>query len=176
MARWGMLAVAFAVAGCGRVQLIHSEPRNEAGMPGRTGSQSTSGPIAVPTVTGFDICEAHGNSYDRINIDPEGRAGMVRVKSSSGYEVCRAWDSNRNGRFETWQVLNDARPVRIAQSSTDNAVFDQYAVFPDPLRLDCPVVFRIVGTREEVKSDACGLLSRPRVFDISKGEPWVSEP
>jgi hypothetical protein len=66
-------------------------------------------------------------------------------------------DANRNGRFESWQVLRDHKPVRIATSTSDNAIFDQYAVFPDPLRLDCPVVYR-VGPGEQVKSDACGLM------------------
>ena len=167
------VAAVVVLAGCGRVGLIHTQPRNEGDPAGGTGEQATSGPIAAPTVTGFDVCEAQGNTYERFNIDPQGRAGLVSVRSTSGYEICRAYDSNRNGRFETWQVLNDARPVRIAQSSTDNSIFDEYAVFPDPLRLDCPVIYRRLASWEELKSDACGLLARKRA---SGGAPIQQRP
>jgi hypothetical protein len=132
--------------GCGRIGLAHNPPVGEYD-PG----------LSAPELTALDACRGGGKRAERVELD-DGRAQMVRVWTAGGRELCRAYDADRNGAFETWQVVSGDRPASVGPSMQDNVIYDEYAVLHDPLRLECPLVYSVTGRRETLRTDRCNLL------------------
>jgi hypothetical protein len=115
----------------------------------------------LPPPSSFEICKVTSNTRERLDANKNGRPETISVHALDGSEVCRNSDSNENGRFDTWDVIDKkGAVVKRARDTDENGQVDEVTLWPDPLRPECPVVFRDEdgdGIPEVVKVDVCNI-------------------
>jgi hypothetical protein len=153
----GVIAVSLvcATAGCFTVRAAAMERPDEQRMAG--------------PVTDYEVCRAAAIHQERADTKKNGRMQTISLIGLDGSEVCRARDTDENGRIDSWEVFDHGRVTQRGRDIDESGTVDEVTLWPDPKRPDCPVIFvdqNGDGKPDEVKFDICNI--------SGKGPPNVS--
>jgi len=150
-----ILVLGWTVSGCLTVRTAVTDRPDEQVMAG--------------PVTDYEVCRAASVHRERGDSNKRVRRDAVSLLGFDGSEVCRAQDTDDNGRMDSWEVFDHGRVTQRGRDIDESGTVDEVTLWPDPRRPECPVVFvdqNADGKPEEVKFDICNL-SR-------KGPPNIS--
>jgi hypothetical protein len=120
--------------------------------------------LAPPRAEAFEACSHPGNRVERVDANHDGKVDLVRISTVEGAEVCRGFDSDFDGKVDTWDVVRDGRVVERARDSNGDGRVDEHWTFPLTRRPDCGIMHPDLDAdgRPDPGSrpyDPCGLLA-----------------